>query len=290
MAEARERGVKIILTLGNHWSNFGGIQRYYEWFNSRPIPAGVRVERERPTDDEARFFYTDRRARQAYRDHARSILRRVNSITGIAYFEDPTILAVELLNEPRTTEGYADDQLDWMIAMSRYIRTLAPYHLIGTGVDTAFVRNELSVRQWQRLGDLRDIDYFDMHLYPGSSHSPDSPQDMSELLERFREAANYAHEVAGKPIVIGEIGFTQDTAAYFQRDVEARHKNRQELLLQAIQAAVRTHDIDGALFWLFRPHPNPAQDSHHIHPDIPEDQAFLRGIRRLRTQLPNGSR
>lgn len=47
------------------------------------------------------------RLRQAYHNYIKLILTRKNTITGVMYSEDPTIMAVELANEPHTKCGRA---------------------------------------------------------------------------------------------------------------------------------------------------------------------------------------
>ena len=42
-------------------------------------------------------------ALQAYQAYIKMILTRKNTITGVVYSEDPTVMAVELANEPHTT-------------------------------------------------------------------------------------------------------------------------------------------------------------------------------------------
>ncbi len=43
---------------------------------------------------------------QVFKKYVTMILTRVNTITGVQYSQDPTIFALELANEPHTTDGY----------------------------------------------------------------------------------------------------------------------------------------------------------------------------------------
>ncbi len=43
---------------------------------------------------------------QAFKKYVLTILTRTNTITGTKYYEDPTIFALELANEPHTSDGY----------------------------------------------------------------------------------------------------------------------------------------------------------------------------------------
>lgn len=47
------------------------------------------------------LFYTDEGARELYKQHVQKIMQRKNTITGVAYKDDPIILGWALLNELR---------------------------------------------------------------------------------------------------------------------------------------------------------------------------------------------
>ena len=46
-------------------------------------------------------FYSDSGAADLFRQHIAAMLTRVNTFTGVPYREDPTIMAWNVLNEPR---------------------------------------------------------------------------------------------------------------------------------------------------------------------------------------------
>lgn len=50
-------------------------------------------------------FWTNPTARRFYFNHVRSVVTRVNSFTGVAYSDDPTILGWDLFNEMRCPEA-----------------------------------------------------------------------------------------------------------------------------------------------------------------------------------------
>ena len=77
--------LKLVIPFTNNWSDFGGMDQYVRW-------AGGTHH-----DD----FYTDPMIRGWYKDWIAHLLNRVNTITGVAYKDDPTIMTWELANEPR---------------------------------------------------------------------------------------------------------------------------------------------------------------------------------------------
>ena len=76
------------------------------------------------------LFYTDPLMRQYYKDWLRTIITRTNTITGQKYYEDPTVFAWELANEPRVGDNYElNNKLvpgrmvcNWVKEMSAYIK------------------------------------------------------------------------------------------------------------------------------------------------------------------------
>ena len=66
------------------------------------------------------------------------ILTRVNTITGVAYKDDPTIFALELANEPHTTDDYETIRglppgvlvKAWMEVIVKTIRVVDTKHMV----------------------------------------------------------------------------------------------------------------------------------------------------------------
>jgi mannan endo-1,4-beta-mannosidase len=98
LAEARARGLRIILTLANHWDDYGGVGAYLDWAGLPKAGFGARDR-----------FFADEHTRALYRAHLDRLLERTNSVTGVRYVDDPTIVAWELMNESQvaSSEGAA---------------------------------------------------------------------------------------------------------------------------------------------------------------------------------------
>jgi mannan endo-1,4-beta-mannosidase len=94
LATAARYNVKLILTLSNNWQDFGGMDQYVRW----EALANASYAAEGPKHDD---FYERPWQRAAYAAYVSHVAARVNSITGTAYKDDPTIFAWELANEPR---------------------------------------------------------------------------------------------------------------------------------------------------------------------------------------------
>ncbi|EPS60450.1 mannan endo-1,4-beta-mannosidase 2, partial [Genlisea aurea] len=102
ISEANKHGIRLILSFVNNYKDFGGRPQYVQWARN----AGVQIN---GGDDE---FYTNPTVKDYYKNHVAKVVNRVNSITRIAYKDDPTIMAWELINEPRCQADYSGKTLN----------------------------------------------------------------------------------------------------------------------------------------------------------------------------------
>jgi len=95
--QARLRQLRLILPIMGYWRDMGGLQLLQRWC----LGDGGDGSGWDPVDNECPRFYSEPACRQLYLRHARDLMSRLNSLTGLAYNEDPTILIWELCNECR---------------------------------------------------------------------------------------------------------------------------------------------------------------------------------------------
>ena len=79
--------LQVILALVDNWVE--GVDLYTGWAGA---PNHV-------------DFFTNPAVKQLYKDNAKALTGRVNTINGRKYSEDPTIFAWDLINEPRCDAG-----------------------------------------------------------------------------------------------------------------------------------------------------------------------------------------
>ncbi|MBO0870677.1 MAG: cellulase family glycosylhydrolase [Micromonosporaceae bacterium] len=170
IAQAAHDGIKLVIPFTNNWSDFGGIDQYVRW-------AGGTHH-----DD----FYTDPRIQGWYQAWIAHVLNHVNTITGLAYKDDPTIMTWELANEPRCKGSglyppsptcSTGTLVSWADTMSRYIKTIDPHHLVSVG-DEGFYATDPGGSDWTTSGGegvdtlaftaLPAVDVMSFHLYPDS--------------------------------------------------------------------------------------------------------------------------
>jgi mannan endo-1,4-beta-mannosidase len=186
IADAEQAGIRLILPLVNHWPDFGGMDRYVEWFHAASREA----------------FYRDPVIRQAYQCYVSQIVTRKNTVTGRLYKDEPAILAWELANEPRcdARDGGAI-LLEWVRDMSRWIKQNDPNHLLGVGDEGFFGKHGVDCEAFL---NVPDIDFGTFHLYPQAWKQ----RDPLSFGLRWIEQHLAAGRSAGKPMLLEEYGMT----------------------------------------------------------------------------------
>ncbi|MEU4244492.1 cellulase family glycosylhydrolase [Actinoplanes sp. NPDC026619] len=232
IARAGQDGLKLVIPFTNNWGDFGGMDKYVEW-------AGGSHH-----DD----FYTDARIRGWFRDYIAHLLDRTNSITGVKYRDDPTIMTWELANEPRCVGSgkyprsaacTTDTITAWADEMSTFIRSVDRKHLISVG-DEGFFADQPGGDDWTRNGGegvdtvrlarLRNIDVMSYHLYP-DGWGKTADWGTQWILDHARAARQ-----VGKPVMLGEFGY--------------RDKATRNTVYQRWTDAAYASGTNGALYWI----------------------------------------
>jgi mannan endo-1,4-beta-mannosidase len=201
LSKAAENDIKLVLVLTNNWKEFGGMNQYLKWFNL----------------SYHHQFYTDERARQAYKNYAAHLISRVNTITQVVYKDDPNIFAWELANEPRCRNyGQYDRAEDckastltgWVKEMSEHIKSLDPNHMVAVGDEGFFNRPGQGSEQYtgkdgadhEAFLAMKSIDFGTFHLYP-DAWSTGARWGNQWIIDHVEAA-----QKAGKPTVMEEYG------------------------------------------------------------------------------------
>ncbi|TKY61632.1 Mannan endo-1,4-beta-mannosidase 5 [Spatholobus suberectus] len=125
ISEAGKYGVRLILSLVNNWKDFGGKNQYVQWVKEH----GQYVNSE---DD----FFSHPVVKQHYKNHIKAVLTRKNTISGVAYKDDPVIFAWELMNEPRSQQDNSGKVIqEWVIEMAAYVKSIDSNHLLEIGLE-----------------------------------------------------------------------------------------------------------------------------------------------------------
>jgi len=248
VAAAKERGLKLVLPLTNNWSDFGGIDQYVRW-------AGGTYHSD---------FYTNPTIRQWYKAWINHLLNRTNSLTGVKYKDDPTIMTWELGNEPRckgsgiyppSSSCNTSTITNWAAEMSAYIKSIDKNHLVSSGSEGFLCEpNEPGAADdWTRncgegvdelaISKLRSIDVMSYHLYPDSWS-----KDLAWSTDWIKEHIKLAKQIA-KPSMLGEYGW--------------KDKATRNPVYKSWTDTVLHDGGDGALFWIL----SDIQDDGSLYPD-----------------------
>jgi mannan endo-1,4-beta-mannosidase len=168
IAEAKKRGVHLILSLVNNWDGYGGKKQYVQWARDQGHSLN--------SDDD---FFTNSVTKGFYKNHVKVVLTRVNKFTGVAYKDDPTIFAWELMNEPRCRSDLSGKTLqDWIAEMAAHVKSVDPNHMLEIGLEGFY--GESSPDRTQRFNPggysvgtdfisnnlVAGVDFATIHSYP----------------------------------------------------------------------------------------------------------------------------
>ena len=224
LAEMGKRHLKAVVYLNNFWEWTGGMVTYQYWTNG-----GHYIDMNDPAHPWPEFadysaqFYASPKAVALYRAYVGTIVARRNSVTGVSYRDDPTIMAWQLANEPRPGGSLAKAQFAafyaWLADTAKFIKARDPNHLISTGNEglKGCLESEDCV---VRAGAIAGIDYMTFHIWP-LNWSWIDPKDLDRTYGACE--ANTRDYVAthlgiakrlNKPAVVEEFGFPRDGGGY----------------------------------------------------------------------------
>ena len=261
IAEAAKNNIYVQLCLTNWWRDTGGVTQYLRW-------AGINDAADDSfkfgiNNEKAILFYSNPETRRLYREHIEKLATRTNTITGVAYRDDPTIFAWELMNEAQVITGRWAERRAWFEEMSAYLKSLDPNHLVTPGAWG--YRSSSERREWLADHALPTIDYCDVHNYPRDDHDSfiDSPKALKEFIEN-RVAAAYSLQ---KPLVLGEFGM----------GVEGHNGASQIDWYRALFEGNALAGASGVMFWILTPDP---RRGYGVTYATPRDQQLLGEVQR----------
>jgi mannan endo-1,4-beta-mannosidase len=259
VAIAGRVGVRLIITLSNNWSDYGGVPRYLKWAGQREAEAATYGASDR--------FYSDPKAKAAFRAHLERLLKRHNTLTGIPYKDDPTILAWELMNESTvSTAAGAEARRAWVVEMAKVAHELDPHHLVMSGVSV--YRTESERREWLSVCKLPEVDFCDAHIYPEDLLRNREPALLESAID---DIVQLAHHVAGKPVILGEFGIHGDEQGNWERQSRGYWMGR-------ILERLRFDGASGGVVWLYQPSDG-TDKRHGISVGAPEAEGTRAAIR-----------
>ncbi len=213
---AEANGLRLIVALENYWNDYGGIKTRLEWEGIDVSGGGAH--------DQGQFF-TNRPAIEGYKDYVEYFITRVNHYDGVAYKDDKTILAWELMNEPRY-QGFGDDLSSdvlraWVDEMGEFIKSIDSSHLLGTGLEAhgtkyGFGGNEGN--DFIKIHQSPYIDFSSAHPYIRESWSNFDVEMTKKVICQWAEES---HDILNKPLYIGEFNVERNERTEWWEDIYA---------------------------------------------------------------------
>lgn len=274
LAEMAKRGMKAVLYLTNFWEWSGGMATYLYYVT------GSYIDNNDPAHPWPAFavatsqFYANKQAVGLYRDWVRALVGRTNTVTGIAYRDDPTIMSWQLCNEPRpggdaqTAAPLLPDFYAWVQGTARLIKSIDPNHLVSTGSEGLKGTVENPAIFLKEHG-FPEIDYTTAHIWPLNWSWVDS-RDLAGTNEKglalvrdyIRQHIALANQL-GKPLVIEEFGYPRDGGGYDVESATTYKDAYYKLIYDAVEDSVRTGGpIQGSNFWAWNGEGRAAHGDH----------------------------
>jgi mannan endo-1,4-beta-mannosidase len=224
LRSAQRRGMKIIITLIGDCATCqgGGIGQFLAW-HRKPNPQD---------------FFTDPALIAAYEKHIDAVLNHVNTLTGVRYKDDPTILAWEdcnmcglislLMGGGPAALGQVSD---WVETIGQHIKQQDPHHLY---LDTSGI-----FRAYPKVLDNKFPDLVTFEYYPhwdallgGNEHTT--------AATFTRDAASVTSH--GKAFIVNEFGWDRTDWATSQD------------LQNVLDTLAKDPNVSGDDFWALQAH------------------------------------
>ncbi|KAJ7948322.1 Mannan endo-1,4-beta-mannosidase [Quillaja saponaria] len=227
IAEARQHGVRLLLSLVNNLKPYGGKTQNY------------------------------------FKNYIRTILTRKNTVTGIEYRNDPTIFAWELMNEPRCISDTSGDTLqDWIEEMSTFVKSIDKNHLVTVGLEGFYGPDNakkltVNPEDWaSRLGSdfiqnskISNIDFASVHVYPDQWFHDQEFEDKLKFVSKWMIShIEDGDKELKKPVLFSEYGLSNLNKDFLPSQ---RDKLYRTVLDVIHKSAKRKHAGAGALVWQF---------------------------------------
>ena len=246
-----QRGMKAVLYLNNSWEWSGGYGFYLEQAGAGRQP--------RPNEDgypafmQAMAQYAqNKEAHELFYQYVRDILGRTNRYTGVAYTDDPAIMAWQIGNEPRAFSQESKEPFaEWLSEASALIRSLDKNHLISLGSEGIW-GCEGDTALYERISADENIDYLNAHIWPYNWSWAKADSLQENIGRACQNSGDYLKghiDIARrlqKPLVVEEFGYPRDG---FRYDVGSPTTARDQYYDYIFSMAMGDSIVKGCNFW-----------------------------------------
>lgn len=259
VAEARRHGIYLLLCLTNNFDDFGGKRQYIQWARE-DAAAGVGGGHDLTSADD---FFNSTLVKSYYKNHVKTVLTRVNTVTGVAYKDDTTILGWELMNEPRcSAEPTGALVQSWVEEMSPYLKTIDANHLVTAGLEGFYgdgAHESKELNPWSIYYGTNfiathrapGIDFATIHLYPDLWLWGTTADEQAAFFRNWTASHVQDTEMhLGMPLLVTEYGkFLWEDQEGAENATERRDRFLGTVLDAIYESASRGGPLVGGAFW-----------------------------------------
>lgn len=257
--ELKKRDMVAILYLTNNWEWSGGMAQYLNWndFGEFVNPNLPQYEWNDFLNYQKQFYGCEP-CKEQVNNFIKEVVSRTNTINGIKYINDPSIMAWELANEPRPMSKENFDLFkNWIKSTSELIKSLDPNHLVTTG-NEGEQGCHVDLELFKEIHSYPSIDYLTFHIWVKNwgwydYTNPDStlPEALNKVQKYFDDHIKVASAL-NKPLVLEEFGLARDYQEFMPGTPTTYRDNYYNYAFNEIAENIKiAGPLAGANFWAF---------------------------------------
>ena len=255
--ELKKRDMDAILYLTNNWEWSGGMAKYLEWNGYGKVPnPNLKPNNWPQFMSYTAQFHQCEPCKKAFLEHIKFMLNRKNSVNGIPYKQDKTIMAWEVANEPRIWNIENEKAFtNWLNEVASTIKSIDKNHLLTTGSEGKAGSND-DIAAFERTHNNPNIDYLTMHIWPknwGWYNINDEKNSTEVAIKKTNDYIDEHIKVAQnlkKPLVLEEFGFPREKESLNKKASVENRDHYYEFVFEKMKTSIKAGLPFSALnFW-----------------------------------------
>ena len=255
--ELKKRDMDAILYLTNNWEWSGGMAKYLEWNGYGKVPnPNLKPNTWPQFMSYTAQFHQCEPCKNSFLEHIKFMLNRKNSVNGIPYKQDKTIMAWEVANEPRIWNVENEKAFtNWLNEVASTIKSIDKNHLLTTGSEGKAGSND-DIAAFERTHNNPNIDYLTMHIWPknwGWYNINDEKNSTEVAIKKTNDYIDEHIKVAQnlkKPLVLEEFGFPREKESLDKKASVENRNHYYEFVFEKMKTSIKAGLPFSALnFW-----------------------------------------
>ena len=255
--ELKKRDMDAILYLTNNWEWSGGMAKYLEWNGYGKVPnPNLKPNTWPQFMSYTAQFHQCEPCKNSFLEHIKFMLNRKNSVNGIPYKQDKTIMAWEVANEPRIWNVENEKAFtNWLNEVASTIKSIDKNHLLTTGSEGKAGSND-DIAAFERTHNNPNIDYLTMHIWPknwGWYNINDEKNSTEVAIKKTNDYIDEHIKVAQnlkKPLVLEEFGFPREKESLDKKASVENRDHYYEFVFEKMKTSIKAGLPFSALnFW-----------------------------------------